>query len=54
MDWIQIYFTIWLTLSCVVNMFFHGSRREGCHDFRWWFAGVILALPYIGRVYEWW
>ena len=54
MDWIQIYTLSMLSISLLMSANMHGKPKDGEHNF--WFAafGLVLSLPWFGRVFGWW
>ncbi len=53
MDWIQIYFIAMLSLSALLHAHQHGKPRDN-ESFLNFVVSLIVALPYIGRLMNWW
>lgn len=53
MDWVQWYFAIWLALGFFLIMILHGHERSN-YDVRIYIIDVLIALPWIGRIFGWW
>lgn len=54
MDGVQKYECVIIVLSIIAGLGLHGHPKEGVHDFRWTFVGLIFSLPPIGRIFGWW
>lgn len=53
MDWVQWYLFCVITIMTGFSLCLHGTPRDQ-YDFREYFLGLLIALPYIGRVFQWW
>lgn len=54
MDFVQTYTLFILVLGTTTGLYKHGRIEEIEHDFRKTFLGFLVALPYLGRVFNWW
>lgn len=54
MDFVQLYTLTVLVVTIIYALHKHGDIEEIEHDFRKNFLGLIVSLPYIGRVFGWW
>lgn len=53
MDWIQIYLIIMLVINATMITMKHGTPSPN-HNVWAWLIALVLALPWIGRVFTWW
>lgn len=54
MDFVQIYTLAMLVIYIIIGLHKHEDIEEVEHDFRKTFLGLLVALPYVGRVFNWW
>lgn len=55
MDWIQIYFLVVLVIGFTVNAVKHGETRDmDEYHLGYWSIHMVLAAPWIGRIFGWW
>ena len=54
MDWVQIYTIGLMSLNLLISAYRHGKPKEGNDSFWVALIAIMLALPYLGRVFGWW
>jgi hypothetical protein len=55
MDWVQWYMAAVIATSTALALYLDGEpKEEPRYCFASHFMGLLVALPYIGRIFHWW